>query len=170
MPGGELLLNLNAAAVAVHVAEAADVHQDVEAELLAGAEGAQHLVMAAAMAQASIDDLAAACFADALDCLANLAIRIVAVLVQQRGGQFDLQRVLRRAGLPQAPRLARRCPSIPTRSGAVRGGSRFRTDWGRHTSPASARRELLSAVRFSARAPSSGETARISSTSFAQTS
>ena len=57
--GGELLPDLDAAAVAVHVAEAADIHQDVEAELLSGAERPQHLVMAAAMAQPEVDDLAA---------------------------------------------------------------------------------------------------------------
>src|SRR6266478_1610883 len=42
--GSELLLDLDTAAVAVHVTEAANVHQDVEAELLARAEGAKHLV------------------------------------------------------------------------------------------------------------------------------
>ena len=53
------LLDLDAAAMTVHIAEAADVHQDVEAELLPGAEGAQHFVMAATMAQASVDDFLA---------------------------------------------------------------------------------------------------------------
>jgi hypothetical protein len=46
---GELLDELDAAAVAMHVAEAADVHEDVEAEAVAGGEGAQQLVVAAAV-------------------------------------------------------------------------------------------------------------------------
>ena len=43
----------------MHVAEAANVHQNVEAELLTGAVGARNLVMTAAMAQAEVDHLAA---------------------------------------------------------------------------------------------------------------
>jgi len=38
--------------MAVHVAEAADVHQDVKAENGSGVEGAQGFVMPTAMAQA----------------------------------------------------------------------------------------------------------------------
>src|ERR1019366_5684599 len=45
------LHDLNAAAVAMHIAKAADVHQNVEAELLTGAVGARNLVMTPAMAQ-----------------------------------------------------------------------------------------------------------------------
>jgi len=45
--------------VAVHVAEAADVHENVEAELLARGKRAQQFVVLAAMAQAEIDDFAA---------------------------------------------------------------------------------------------------------------
>jgi hypothetical protein len=55
---GESLHHLDAAAVTVHVAEAPGVHEDVEAELLAGAEAAQHFVVLAAMAQAKVNDLA----------------------------------------------------------------------------------------------------------------
>src|SRR5208283_3847942 len=57
MSGGIALHDLHAAAMAMHIAEAADVHQDVEAELLPGAEGARNFVMTAAMTQAQIDDL-----------------------------------------------------------------------------------------------------------------
>ena len=56
---GESLPDLDATAMAVHVAEAADVHEDVEAELLARAERAQHLVVAATVAQSEVDNLAA---------------------------------------------------------------------------------------------------------------
>ena len=37
--------------MAMHVAKAADVHQDVEAEMLPGAKGARNLVVTAAMAE-----------------------------------------------------------------------------------------------------------------------
>ena len=41
MGGGERLEDLNATTVAVHVAKAADVHEDVETQGLAGCEFAQ---------------------------------------------------------------------------------------------------------------------------------
>ena len=91
--GGESLHDLDAAAVAVHVAEAADVHEDVEAELLAGAERAQHFVVLAAMTQAQIDDLAPATFARDLHGLPNLPVGMMAVLVNQRGREFDFERL-----------------------------------------------------------------------------
>ncbi len=56
---GVVLHNLHAAAMAMHVAKAADVHQDVEAELLSGAEGARDFIVTPAMTQAHLDDLAA---------------------------------------------------------------------------------------------------------------
>ncbi len=94
--GRESLHDLDAAAVAVHVAEAADVHEDVEAELLAGGERTRHLVVAAAMAQAEVDDFTALRFASRSDCLAKLPIRIMTVTVQERGGKLDLERVVSR--------------------------------------------------------------------------
>jgi hypothetical protein len=60
---GESLHHLDAAAMTVHVAEATGVHEDVEAELLPGAEAAQHFVVLAAMPQAKVDDLAPISFA-----------------------------------------------------------------------------------------------------------
>ena len=54
---GKLLFDLYAAAVTVHIAEAADVHQDVETECLAGSERTQELVVFAAMAHTKINDL-----------------------------------------------------------------------------------------------------------------
>ena len=75
----------------VHVAIAAQVHQDVEAELLSGAERAQYFVVLAAMPQSEVDDLAANVFACTLDRLANLSIGIMAVLVNQRSGQFHFE-------------------------------------------------------------------------------
>jgi hypothetical protein len=45
--------------MAMHVTKAADIHENVETELLPGAEAAQHFIVLAAMAQAKVDDLAA---------------------------------------------------------------------------------------------------------------
>ena len=45
------------------------------------------------MAQAEIDDLAPALLARGLHRLANLAVGIMAVLVQQRRGDFDFERL-----------------------------------------------------------------------------
>ena len=84
--GSEILHDLHAAAMAVHVAEAANVHEDVEAELLAGRKGTRQFVVAAAMAQAKVDDLAAARLAGRFDRLAKLAVRIMAMAVKERCG------------------------------------------------------------------------------------
>src|SRR5207244_10940438 len=54
----KVLPDLNASAVAVHVAEATDVHENVEAELMPGAEGAKHFIVVAAVAGAESYDLA----------------------------------------------------------------------------------------------------------------
>jgi hypothetical protein len=43
----------------VQVAVAADVHEDVEAELLPGGEGAGEFVVASAMAQPEVDEFVA---------------------------------------------------------------------------------------------------------------
>ena len=56
MERGEALDDLGAAAMAVHVAEAADVHEDVKAEGGAGVKGAESFVVLAAMAKAQVDD------------------------------------------------------------------------------------------------------------------
>ena len=86
--GGEFLSDLDAAPVAVHVAEAADIHEYVETELLPGAEGPQHLVMLAPVAQAAIDNLLPQFLAGSANRLSDLAVRIMAVLVKQRGRQL----------------------------------------------------------------------------------
>ncbi len=57
MLGGVRLHDLHTAAMAVHVAEAANVHQDVEAEALPGVEGARDFIEAPAMPHAQFDDL-----------------------------------------------------------------------------------------------------------------
>ena len=86
-------IDLDAAAMAVHVAEAAGIHKDVEAELLSRAEAAQHFVVLAAMAQAQIDDLAPTAFARHLHRLPNLPVGMMAVLVEQRRRNLDFERL-----------------------------------------------------------------------------
>src|SRR5216683_2977292 len=54
--GRKVLHDLHAAAMPVHVAKAADIHQDVEPELLAGRKRTQHLIMLAAMTQSQFDN------------------------------------------------------------------------------------------------------------------
>src|ERR1019366_7590349 len=73
----EILHDLHAAPVAVHVAEAADVHENVEAELLAGGEGTRQFVVASAMAQAEVDDVAAARLACCFNRAAKLPVGIM---------------------------------------------------------------------------------------------
>src|SRR5581483_10096670 len=92
--GRETLANLDAAPVAMHIAKAADVHQDVEAELLSGTESTRHLIMLAAVAEPEFDDLAMHLGAKRVEFIANLAIRIVTVLIKQRGSQFQLKRIV----------------------------------------------------------------------------
>src|SRR5437899_9418217 len=87
----EALLDLRAAPMTMHVAEAADVHQNVEAETLAGVERAQQLVVPAAMAQAKINDLATFGGRKSLHPLLHLAIRIVTAGVNQRGCHLDFE-------------------------------------------------------------------------------
>ena len=56
---GKRLQDLNAAAMTVHVAEAADIHQNVEPQTLPGREFAQQFVMPAAMPRTQGNDLIA---------------------------------------------------------------------------------------------------------------
>ena len=57
MERGESLLDLRDATVPMHVAKAADVHEDVKAKGGTGMKRAKSLVVAAAMLQAKLDDL-----------------------------------------------------------------------------------------------------------------
>jgi hypothetical protein len=90
----EALLDLNAAAVAVHVAESTYVHQDIEAELLAGAEAAEHFVVTTPVPQPSFDDFAAPGFGQVLDRPANLPIGKRAVFVKQSACNFHFERLV----------------------------------------------------------------------------
>ncbi len=77
--------------MAVHVAEAADVHENVEAQGGAGVEGAEGFVVAAAVAQAQLDDLVDAGFGQSGDQVADLPVGVVAGGVEQRRGQLDFK-------------------------------------------------------------------------------
>src|SRR5580704_16673685 len=71
---GERLQDLNAAAMAVHIAEATDVHQDVKAQSLPGRELAQQFIMPSALLRAEGDDLVAALLLECADRSRELAI------------------------------------------------------------------------------------------------
>ena len=89
---GEVLDELDAAAMAVHVAEAANVHEDVEFEALAGGEGAGEFVVAAAMFGAEGDEFGDAGGGQCGDGALELAPGVVALGVEERGGEFDFER------------------------------------------------------------------------------
>src|SRR3954447_10911281 len=92
MSGRKRLLDLNAAAMTVHVAESTNVHENVKAELLTGAESAQHLVMASTMANTGIDDCFALLTAHRLDAAPDLPIWIRAMLIEQSRSQLHVER------------------------------------------------------------------------------
>ena len=77
----------------VHVAEAARIHENVEAELLPRAESAQHLIVPAAMPQPQVDNLPPPSFARHLHRLPNLAIRMMAMLVEERSRNLHFERL-----------------------------------------------------------------------------
>ena len=90
----KILHDLHAAPVAVHVAEPANVHQDVESELLPRGKSAQHLIVFAAIAQAEINDFPASCIPRRNHRLANLPVRIMTVLVKERRCELNLDFIL----------------------------------------------------------------------------
>ena len=63
-----------AAAMAMHVAEAANVHQEVEAQRRAGVESAKRLIVPSAMPQPQLDDLVYTRGGKAGDKVADLAV------------------------------------------------------------------------------------------------
>src|SRR5208337_2740561 len=86
MRAREALEHLHAAAVAMHIAESADVHEDVEFERLARGKLAQQFVVTAAMTRAQRYDFVAALLTERVDTLANLTVGVVAGSVEQRRG------------------------------------------------------------------------------------
>src|ERR1035438_1185329 len=165
----ESLHDLNAPPVPVHVAKPARIHQNVEAELLSRTKSAQHFVMLSAMPQPQVDNLPPASLARDLHCLPNLPIRVVAMLIQERRRDFYFERLfieqiddrLRRRKRLRSHQLARRLPPLAPRirrriSISYPFGSAYFTKVG---APRPSRSNSCSA-----RAPSSGFTARICST------
>ena len=90
---GEGLDDLGGAAMTVHVAEAADVHEDVETQGCAGVKGTKRFVVAATVAQAELDDFVDAGLGQLGYEIANLAVGVVGSGVKQRGGQLDFKRL-----------------------------------------------------------------------------
>ena len=91
MMARESLLNLRTAAVAMHVAKAAYVHQDVKLELLPGVEAPQKLIVPPAMPHAQVDNLAALLCRERLHPLRNLPVRVMAGRINQCCGNFYFQ-------------------------------------------------------------------------------
>jgi len=79
--------------MAMHIAEAAYVHEDVEAQSRSGMEGAQGLVVTSPVAQTKFDNFRYAGFRKSGDQVANLPIGVVAGRVEQCRCQFYLQRL-----------------------------------------------------------------------------
>ena len=104
-----------------------------------GAKCPQHLVMFAAMPQAHVDDLPPDAFSRRLDRHANLPVGIMAVLIDQRRRQLHFQRFVFQQ-IHQRRRRDRQTSHQFFRDLlAVLAAFRSRSDWDRHTSPASAR-------------------------------
>src|SRR5437763_12274149 len=79
--------------MAMHVTEAADVHENVKPEPLAAMEGAQQFVVPAAMPNTQINDFIPLGRAERLHPLADLPVGIVAGRVEQGSGDFNLKRL-----------------------------------------------------------------------------
>src|ERR1700722_10648924 len=73
------LQQLNAAPVPMHIAEPADVHEDVEAEAVSRTEGPQKLIMASAMLRPQSNQLAKLRRGQFSDVAAKLAIGVMAI-------------------------------------------------------------------------------------------
>ena len=104
MSGRKALQRLQATAMPVHIAEAADIHQDVEAKRLTRGKATQQLVVAAAMAHAEVDNLSPLRLAQSGDAIPYLPEGIMAGAIEQRGGDLGFER---RAALDQVNH--RRC-------------------------------------------------------------
>jgi len=85
------LEKLDASAMAVHVAEAADVHEDVELEGLAAREGARQLIISAAVLDAEGDEFGDAGGGERGDSALELTPGVVALGIEERGGEFDFE-------------------------------------------------------------------------------
>ena len=127
---GVRLDELDAAAMAVHVAEAAYVHEDVELEGLSGGEGAREFVVAAAVAGAEGDEFGDAGRREGGDGALELTPGVVGFGIEERGGEFDFEGagVFDQVERPGRTRWAGRTSTRRQRRG-VRRGRRGRSRW-----------------------------------------
>ena len=88
---GEFLNDLGYAPVAVHVAETADVHKNVEAELGAGVEDSEKFIMAASMTEPQVDDFVDPRIRPSGDQVTKLAVAVVTDGVEEGGGELDFE-------------------------------------------------------------------------------
>src|ERR1700735_676376 len=86
MDVGVGLQELNASAVTVHVAEAADVHEDVETETMTSAEGAEEFVVATAVLGPQRDEFGELSGVQGSDVAAKLPVRVVTVRIEDGSG------------------------------------------------------------------------------------
>ena len=77
--------------MAVHVAEAADIHEDVEPESCSGVESAKRLVVLAALPQPDFDNFQNRGVGETGQKVADLAVGVVAGGVEERGGELDFE-------------------------------------------------------------------------------
>jgi hypothetical protein len=80
---GVRLQELNAAAVTVHIAKAADVHEDVESEAVACTEGSEKFVVTPAVPGPQPDEFGKAVGAEGGDVVAELSVGVVAVRIKK---------------------------------------------------------------------------------------
>ncbi len=73
----------------MHIAEAADIHQDVEPQGCSRVKSAECLVVPAAMPNAKIDDFCDARGGPGANDVPDRAVGVVARRVEQRCRQFD---------------------------------------------------------------------------------
>src|SRR5438874_1192743 len=100
----------------MHVAEAPQVHDNIEAQALPGSEGTQHFIVASAMPKAEVNDLAPARLLQRFDFPPQLTIWIQALLVEQRCRQAG---ALRRKDSKASARSASRA-CVRSRSGQAK--------------------------------------------------
>ena len=122
-PGSKTLLDLRGAAVAVHVAKAADVHEDVEAQGGAGMEGAESFVVLPRWRRPSSMISSTAGGWELRDDVPDLAVGMVAGPVDAGWRRVRLQgfRCARRGRLGARPRSE--FPSRSSRRGLFQHGA-----------------------------------------------
>jgi hypothetical protein len=88
---GERLDDLGAPAMAMHIAEPANIHEDVEPQGRTGVKGAKCFVVTAAVPQSKLNHFGDASRGKLGDHVANLAVRVMCGGVEQRRSQLNFE-------------------------------------------------------------------------------